>query len=112
MLKKLLVALVTVALAALMVASTNPSGAATATRPSKMPTIALVNEDQPSASNGANYLFGKDFVSLVSNDSKYDWQVVSRAVAENAYADKTVSAVIVLPQSFSRDILTFQDINP
>ncbi|MGO4592438.1 type VII secretion protein EsaA [Leifsonia sp. 2TAF2] len=112
MLKKLLVALVTVALAALMVASTNPSGAATASRPSTMPTIALVNEDQPSAFNGANYLFGKDFVSLVSNDSTYDWQVVSRAVAENAYADKTVSAVIVLPQSFSRDILTFQDINP
>jgi type VII secretion protein EsaA, N-terminal domain len=76
------------------------------------PTIALVNEDSSSIFNKKEYNFGKDFVNLVSDDSKYNWQVVSRAVADRAYADKSVDAVIYIPQSFSHDILTLQDINP
>jgi type VII secretion EsaA-like protein len=75
-------------------------------------TIALVNEDQASSFNGKDYSFGTDFVNKVSNDSKYNWQVVSRAVADRAYADKSIDAVIYLPQTFSKDILTLQDIDP
>jgi type VII secretion EsaA-like protein len=76
------------------------------------PTIALVNEDTASTFNKKDYHFGKDFVSLVSGDSKYNWQVVSRSVADRAYMDKSVDAVIYIPQAFSHDILTLQDINP
>ena len=76
------------------------------------PTIALVNEDESSSFNKKDYNFGKDFVNLVSGDSKYNWQVVSRSVADRAYADKSVDAVLYIPQSFSHDILTLQDINP
>ena len=76
------------------------------------PTIALVNEDTASSFNKKDYNFGKDFVSLVSGDSKYNWQVVSRYVADRAYADKSVDAVIYIPQAFSHDILTLEDINP
>lgn len=76
------------------------------------PTIALVNEDTASSFNKKDYNFGKDFVSLVSGDSKYNWQVVSRSVADRAYADKSVDAVIYIPQAFSHDILTLEDINP
>lgn len=76
------------------------------------PTIALVNEDSSSTFNKKDYHFGKDFVSLVSGDTKYNWQVVSRSVADRAYADKSVDAVIYIPQAFSHDILTLQDINP
>lgn len=76
------------------------------------PTIALVNEDTASNFNKKDYNFGKDFVSLVSGDSKYNWQVVSRSVADRAYADKSVDAVIYIPQAFSHDILTLQDISP
>ncbi|TNU79982.1 type VII secretion protein EsaA [Lactococcus lactis] len=76
------------------------------------PTIALVNEDSSSTFNKKDYHFGKDFVSLVSGDTKYNWQVVSRSVADRAYADKSVEAVIYIPQAFSHDILTLQDINP
>lgn len=76
------------------------------------PTIALVNEDSSSTFNKKEYHFGKDFVSLVSGDTKYNWQVVSRSVADRAYADKSVDAVIYIPQAFSHDILTLQDINP
>lgn len=112
MVKKILVSLALLVLAGLMVASTNLYGANAAVRPSSAPTIALVNEDQSASFNGTDYLFGKDFVSLVSNDSEYNWQVVSRSVAERAYSDKAVSAVIFLPRTFSHDILTLQDLNP
>lgn len=76
------------------------------------PTIAFVNEDVPADFNNESYSFGKNFVDLVSNDMDYNWQVVSRAVADRAYGDKSVDAVIYLPQTFSRDILTLQDIEP
>ena len=78
----------------------------------KTPTIALVNEDASSDFNGKKYNFGKEFVNQVSSDDKYEWQVVSRSVAATAFEKGTVDAVIYLPQSFSQDILTFQNINP
>lgn len=76
------------------------------------PTIALVDEDQAATFNGTNYNFGQSFVNLVSNDNKYNWQVVSRAVANRAYAEGSVQAVIYLPQDFTHNILTLQAIDP
>ena len=76
------------------------------------PTIALVNEDQTSSFNKKDYSFGREFVNLVSGDTKYNWQVVSRSVADRSYSDSSVDAVIYIPQSFSHDILTLQDIDP
>lgn len=76
------------------------------------PTIALVNEDQSSLFNKQSYNFGKNYVNLVSGDEKYNWQVVSRSVADRAYADNSVDAVIYISQNFSKDILTLQDISP
>ncbi|AAK81617.1 type VII secretion protein EsaA [Clostridium acetobutylicum] len=76
------------------------------------PIIALVNEDQPQTFNGTNYNFGETFVNLVSNDNKYNWQVLSRSVANKAYADGSVDAVIYLPQNFTHNILTLQALNP
>ena len=79
---------------------------------SKTPTIALVNEDIASNFNHLDYNFGKSFIDLVSNDNKYNWQVVSRSVADKAYSDGSADAVIYLPQTFSKDLLTLQDIDP
>lgn len=76
------------------------------------PIIALVNEDQPNTFNGTNYNFGKTFVKLVSNDNKYNWQVLPRSIANRAYADGSVDAVIYLPQNFTHNILTLQALNP
>ncbi|MGX6991653.1 type VII secretion protein EsaA [Pseudolactococcus reticulitermitis] len=78
----------------------------------KTPTIALVNEDIASSFNHQDYNFGKSFIDLVSNDNQYNWQVVSRSVADKAYSDGSVDAVIYLPQTFSKDLLTLQDIDP
>ncbi|MEV8213083.1 type VII secretion protein EsaA [Leifsonia sp. NPDC077715] len=112
MLKKILIGASVLGLSALLVSS-----AATFGEPSTGPsvnsaTIALVNEDHSAPFNGSEYLFGKKFVDLVARDNRYNWQVVSRSVAEKAYADEAVQAVIVLPRSFSHDILSLQDLDP
>lgn len=112
MLKKIVISLGTLALAALLAFSATGSGAMGEARSTSSPTIALVNEDEAASFNGQTYLFGKEFVSMVSNDSRYSWAVSSRSVAEKAYADKAVSAVIYLPRSFSRDLLTLENLNP
>lgn len=112
MLKKTLIALATLCVAGLLVASSSAYPDEGVTAQPGAPAIALVNEDEPASVNGSEYTFGKEFVSLVSNDNRYNWQVVSRSVAERAYTDEAVSAVIVLPQSFTHDILTFQDLAP
>ena len=78
----------------------------------RKPTIALVNEDMMSTFNKQEYTFGKNFVDLVSDDQQYNWQVVSRSVADRAYKDGSVDAVIYLPQTFSKDLLTLQNLNP
>ncbi|MFJ8894799.1 hypothetical protein ACIRCZ_09455 [Leifsonia sp. NPDC102414] len=76
------------------------------------PTVALVNEDLPAAFNGKAYAFGSDFVDRVTKDSEYNWTILSRPVAEKAYKDGSVDAAIYLPQSFSHDILTLQELAP
>ena len=76
------------------------------------PTVALVNEDLAAEFNGATYTFGANFVDRVSKDSEYNWTVVSRPVAEKAYKDASVDAVIYLPRTFTQDILTLQDLQP
>lgn len=76
------------------------------------PTVALVNEDLAAEFNDKAYVFGANFVDRVSKDSEYNWTVLSRSIAEKAYKDGSVDAVIYLPQSFSRDILTLQDLDP
>lgn len=103
-----LVACILVLVGALAYMSTNKKSQEKASKP----TIALVNEDKASSFNKKDYNFGRDFVNLVSGDTKYNWQVVSRSVADRAYSDQSVDAVIYIPQSFSHDILTLQDIQP
>lgn len=76
------------------------------------PTIGLVNEDVAATFNGIEYTFGANFVDRISKDTEYNWTVLSRPVAEKAYADGSVDAVIYLPQSFTGDILTLQEFTP
>ncbi|MEO7017108.1 MAG: type VII secretion protein EsaA [Leifsonia sp.] len=75
-------------------------------------TIGLVNEDLAAVFNGTEYTFGASFVDRISKDTEYNWTVLSRSVAEKAYKDRSVDAVIYLPQSFSHDILTLQELDP
>jgi type VII secretion EsaA-like protein len=76
------------------------------------PTVALVNEDLAAEFNDKAYTFGANFVDRVSKDSEYTWTVLSRPIAEKAYKDGSVDAVIYLPQAFSHDILTLENVDP
>lgn len=74
--------------------------------------VGLVNEDLAGEFNGETYTLGSSFVDRISKDSQYNWIVLSRAVAEKAYRDGSVDALLYIPQTFTRDILTFQDASP
>ncbi|QNE37233.1 hypothetical protein [Leifsonia shinshuensis] len=76
------------------------------------PTVGLVNEDLAAAFNDQEYAFGASFVDRISKDSEYNWTVVSRPVAEKAYKDGSVDAVLYIPRSFTHDILTLQETSP
>lgn len=76
------------------------------------PTLGLVNEDLVGQFNGKNYTFGTSFVDRISKDTEYNWVVLSRAVAEKAYKDHSVDAVLYIPQSFTHDILTLRELSP
>ncbi|MDN6458428.1 MAG: type VII secretion protein EsaA [Bifidobacterium crudilactis] len=94
-------------LAAMTLTGSNGNG-----RTYNHPTIALVNEDTGGKFNNATYDFGEQFAHVVQDDSTYQWQMVSRNVADKAFADGSIQGVVYLPQSFSHDILTLQDLNP
>ena len=76
------------------------------------PTVGLVNEDLSADFNSETYAFGASFIDRISKDSEYNWTVLSRPVAEKAYKDGSVDAVLYIPQSFSHDILTLQEMSP
>lgn len=76
------------------------------------PTVGLVNEDLAGEFNGGTYTFGASFVDRISKDSDYNWVVLSRSVAEKAYSDGSVDAILYIPQSFTHDILTLQELAP
>lgn len=94
----------------LLVVGTNSNAAADTD--DDRPTLALVNEDLPGQFNGKDYTFGASFIDRISKDSDYNWVVLSRAVAEKAYSDRSVDAVLYIPQSFTHDILTLEDLSP
>jgi type VII secretion EsaA-like protein len=76
------------------------------------PTVGLVNEDLAAEFNNDEYAFGASFIDRISKDSEYNWTVVSRPVAEKAYKDGSVDAVLYIPRSFTHDILTLQETSP
>lgn len=76
------------------------------------PTVGLVNEDLPAEFNHEEYAFGTSFLDRISTDSEYNWTVVSRPVAEKAYKDGSLDAVLYIPRSFTHDILTLQETSP
>lgn len=76
------------------------------------PTVGLVNEDLAVEFNSEEYAFGASFVDRISKDSEHNWTVVSRPVAEKAYQEGSVDAVLYIPRSFTHDILTLQETSP
>ncbi|WP_141538941.1 type VII secretion protein EsaA [Bacillus cereus] len=65
-------------------------------------TVALVNEDQGTEFEGNKIAFGDQFVKNVNKNTKQEWYVVSRGVAENGLKNNNYNMMIVIPNDFSR----------
>ncbi|WP_242241677.1 type VII secretion protein EsaA [Bacillus cereus group sp. BfR-BA-01309] len=65
-------------------------------------TVALVNEDQGTVFEGNKVVFGDQFVKNVNKNTKQEWYVVSRGVAESGLKNNNYNMMIVIPNDFSR----------
>ncbi|MEK4926965.1 type VII secretion protein EsaA [Bacillus sp. FSL K6-1338] len=65
-------------------------------------TVALVNEDQGTVFEGNKIAFGDQFIKNVNKNTKQEWYVVSRGVAENGLKNNNYNMMIVIPNDFSR----------
>lgn len=74
--------------------------------------IALVNEDKGVNYNNKSYNLGKNYVDSTSQDKKYEWSVVSRAVGQNGLNDGDYNLLIVIPSDFSNNILSINSKTP
>ncbi|PEM45597.1 type VII secretion protein EsaA [Bacillus wiedmannii] len=68
----------------------------------KKMTVALVNEDQGTVFEGNKIAFGDQFVKNVNKNTKQEWYVVSRGVAESGLKNNNYNMMIVIPNDFSR----------
>ena len=72
----------------------------------------LVNEDQGTAFNGVHHNLGMDFISLVNQDPIHMWHTVSRSIAMAGLNSDMYDVMIILPQNFSENLLSFQSYSP
>lgn len=73
---------------------------------------ALVNEDDGIVYNDNHYNLGSDFVTLINQDSKYNWETTSRDMAEAGFNNGQYDAQIIIPRDFSEKVLSLQEIIP
>ncbi|BAB04690.1 BH0971 [Halalkalibacterium halodurans C-125] len=76
--------------------------------------IAIVNEDDGFLRADHDVVtLGQDLVlTIEGGESEYEWPVVSRPVAQAGLENKEYDAVIYIPSSFSRDIMSFKEEMP
>ena len=72
----------------------------------------LVNEDLGTMFNGVEYNLGAGFVSLVNQESNTLWNTASRSVATAGLANGAYDVKIILPQDFSKNLLSLQSSEP
>lgn len=72
----------------------------------------LVNEDNGAEFNGKNYRLGDDFVTLINQDSKNNWQTAARNIANAGVKSGQYDAEIIIPRNFSEQLLNLKSSNP
>src|SRR5690625_949418 len=75
-------------------------------------SIALVNEDEGAIFSDQRIIFGDQFSDSVNKDSKHDWYVVSRGVAESGVDRNVYDMMIIIPNDFSEKSLSIHLENP
>lgn len=72
----------------------------------------LVNNDNGATFNGRAYNLGKDFVTLIEQDTKRDWTTASADEADAGLANGSYDVVVMIPSDFSRRLLNLNSTNP
>ena len=74
--------------------------------------IAIVNNDDGTTRNQANYNFGDQIVENLKSNDNFDWKFVSQDDADNGLNDKKYYAEIIIPDDFSANIVSVDSDNP
>ncbi|UOQ94560.1 type VII secretion protein EsaA [Halobacillus shinanisalinarum] len=74
--------------------------------------IAVVNEDNGTKIAGESVTFGQDLTALVSNQSDYEWETVSRATAQGGLSDGEYDAIFHVKSNFSEHVMSFEEQQP
>ncbi|EFU84243.1 type VII secretion protein EsaA [Staphylococcus lugdunensis] len=64
--------------------------------------IAIVNEDQSTTYNGKKITLGDTFVKKLSSQTNYNFETVTRNIAENGLKDGKYQVMIIIPENFSK----------
>ena len=72
----------------------------------------LVNEDNGAKFNNKNYNLGRDFLKLVSQDQKHDWETASYDGAQDGMKNGLYDVEVIIPRDFSKRILSLESTSP
>ncbi|MFS0576295.1 type VII secretion protein EsaA [Sporosarcina sp. 179-K 3D1 HS] len=74
--------------------------------------IAIVNEDLGDARDGESIEMGQEVVSILSDNSPYEWIVMGRGAAANGLKSNQYEAIVYIPSDFSERIMSYDQQNP
>lgn len=74
--------------------------------------IAIVNEDQGLTKDEETVDMGVEVVSILAQDSPYEWKVTGRGAAENGLKSNQYEAIVYIPSNFSENIMSYDQQNP
>ena len=77
-----------------------------------MRVIAIVNEDQGLLKDEESVEMGKEVVTLLGQDSSYEWSVVGRGTAESGLKSNQYEAIVYIPSNFSASVMSYDESNP
>ena len=55
---------------------------------------------------------GKEVVSILAEDSPYEWKVMGRGTAVNGLKSNQYEAIVYIPSDFSKNIMSYDQQNP
>ncbi len=78
----------------------------------KQPIIAIVNEDLGADKEEETIDMGKEVVTILANDSPYEWKVMGRGAAVSGLKANKYEAIVYIPSDFSKNIMSYDQQNP
>ena len=74
--------------------------------------VAVVNTDSGYSTNGTHYNVGNTLVDELKNNTNFSWQFVDKDTALNGVKNGKYYAAIIIPNSFSKDLLSIETTTP